>query len=296
MIDLHSHILPGLDDGASNIMESVAMAKIAVDCGIRGMAVTPHCSNDRRNDIRTGLMLLRDVLQEANIPLILYPGMEIKGSTNTADMLSNGQLITINGSRYPLIEFDFKSTGEMETNILNDVILAGFTPIVAHPERYTYVQKEPELLNLWKQMGCGFQINRGSFLGHFGEAAGSGCFRVSLVDFGEGLLEGGGIKAVGDDGGIADNVGSHFHLLHATAVHLCFDSVTDGVGFCLYFFDQGFQFLEFCDLCCDFDGRHIILPSFYLDFAVLSGCQPHNCVCCSTYSGRCCNWLCVVCD
>lgn len=171
MIDLHSHILPGLDDGASNIMESVAMAKIAVDCGIRGMAVTPHCSNDRRNDIRTGLMLLRDVLQEANIPLILYPGMEIKGSTNTADMLSNGQLITINGSRYPLIEFDFKSTGEIETNILNDVILAGFTPIVAHPERYTYVQKEPELLNLWKQMGCGFQINRGSFLGHFGEAA-----------------------------------------------------------------------------------------------------------------------------
>jgi protein-tyrosine phosphatase len=171
MIDLHSHILPGLDDGAPNIMASIGMAKIAVDCGIRGMAVTPHCCADRRKDIREAILLLRDVLQESNIPLILYPGMEIKGTPNTADMLAEGQLITINGSRYPLIEFDFKSSGEMETNILRDVVQAGFVPIVAHPERYSYVQEEPELLNLWKTIGCGFQVNRGSFIGHFGEAA-----------------------------------------------------------------------------------------------------------------------------
>ena len=171
MIDLHSHILPGLDDGAPNIMTSIGMAKIAVDCGIRGMAVTPHCCADRRKDIREAILLLRDVLQESNIPLILYPGMEIKGTPNTADMLAEGQLITINGSRYPLIEFDFKSSGEMETNILRDVVQAGFVPIVAHPERYSYVQEEPELLNLWKTIGCGFQVNRGSFIGHFGEAA-----------------------------------------------------------------------------------------------------------------------------
>lgn len=171
MIDLHSHILPGLDDGAPNIMTSIGMAKIAVDCGIRGMAVTPHCCADRRKDIREAILLLRDVLQESNIPLILYPGMEIKGTPNTADMLAEGQLITINGSRYPLIEFDFKSSGEMETNILRDVVQAGFVPIVAHPERYSYVQEEPGLLNLWKTIGCGFQVNRGSFIGHFGEAA-----------------------------------------------------------------------------------------------------------------------------
>lgn len=171
MIDLHSHILPGIDDGAANLKVSIGMAQIAVDCGIRGMAVTPHCADDRRRDIRASLMLLRDALQEANIPLILYPGMEIKGSASTADLLSRGKLLTINGSRYPLIEFDFKSTGEEETEILKDVVSAGFIPIVAHPERYTYVQEDPELLNVWKELGCGFQINRGSFLGHFGEAA-----------------------------------------------------------------------------------------------------------------------------
>lgn len=171
MIDLHTHILPGLDDGSSSVAETIAMAKIAVDCGIRGMAVTPHCNTDRRLDIRQTLGLVRDVLQELNIPLILYPGMEIKGAPDTADMLSDGRLITINGSRYPLIEFDFKSTGEAETNILRDVVQAGFMPIVAHPERYSYVQEEPSLLNEWKTMGCAFQVNRGSFVGHFGEAA-----------------------------------------------------------------------------------------------------------------------------
>lgn len=171
MIDLHSHILPGIDDGASNIMESLGMAKIAVDCGIRGIAVTPHCSFDRRKEIRTGLLLLRDVLEEAGIPLILYPGMEIKGAADTADLLTDGQLLTINGSRYALIEFDFKSTGEFETSILRDVAQAGFVPIVAHPERYSYIQEEPQMLNLWKEIGCGFQVNRGSFIGHFGEAA-----------------------------------------------------------------------------------------------------------------------------
>lgn len=168
MIDLHSHILPGLDDGSTGIVQSIAMAKIAVDSGIRAMAVTPHCIDDRRIGIRSALDLLRDALAEAQIPLKLYPGMEIMGSPATADMLLQGRLITINGSRYPLVEFPFKSTGEAETAILAQIVQAGYTPIVAHPERYAYVQEDPSLLNLWKEMGCGFQVNRGSFLGHFG--------------------------------------------------------------------------------------------------------------------------------
>lgn len=171
MIDLHSHILPNLDDGASGICESIAMAKIAVDCGIRGIVATPHCSNDRRKDVNTALLLLREALQEAELPLIVYPGMEIMGGPETANLLSKGRLLTINGSRYPLIEFAFKSSGETETCILQDVIQAGFVPIIAHPERYAFVQEEPKILNLWKEMGCGFQVNRGSYIGHFGEKA-----------------------------------------------------------------------------------------------------------------------------
>lgn len=171
MIDLHTHILPGLDDGSTGIDQSVEMAKIAVDCGIRAMAVTPHCIDDRRIDIRAALALLRDALEEAKIPLKLYPGMEIMGTPETARMLLEKRLLTINGSRYPLIEFAFKSSGEVETNILSSIIDAGFTPVVAHPERYSYVQDDPSILNLWKKMGCEFQVNRGSYIGHFGERA-----------------------------------------------------------------------------------------------------------------------------
>lgn len=169
MIDLHSHILPGLDDGAANLNQSVEMAKIAVDSGIRGMAVTPHCADDRRIDIRSAMLLLRDTLQEAGIPLILYPGMEIFGREETAQMLLEGRLLTLNNSRYPLIEFNFSGTGELETLILQSVVDAGYVPLVAHPERYTYVQQNPLLLNKWREMGCLLQVNRGSFIGHFGE-------------------------------------------------------------------------------------------------------------------------------
>jgi protein-tyrosine phosphatase len=169
MIDLHSHILPGLEDGAATLNQSIEMAKIAVDCGIRGMAVTPHCVDDRRIDIRSAMLLLRDALQEAGIPLIIYPGMEIFGKESTAKMLLEGKLLTINNSRYPLIEFNFSGTGVEETMILQSVVDAGYVPLVAHPERYGYVQENPQLLNEWRQMGCLFQVNRGSFIGHFRE-------------------------------------------------------------------------------------------------------------------------------
>jgi protein-tyrosine phosphatase len=128
-------------------------------------------------------MILRDALSEANIPIMLYPGMEIWGTPDTAEMLALGRLLTINGSRYPLVEFPFNSTGVNETHILEDIIQAGFIPIVAHPERYSYIQQDPGLVNLWKEMGCGFQINRGSFFGHFGEKAKAVAYELTSRGF-----------------------------------------------------------------------------------------------------------------
>lgn len=183
MIDLHSHILPGLDDGAANLNQAIEMARIAVDCGIRGMAVTPHCVDDRRINIRSAMMLLRDALQEAQIPLILYPGMEIFGHENTAKMLLEGKLLTLNSSRYPLIEFNFNGSGEEETMILESVIEAGYVPLVAHPERYAYLQQDPQILNDWHRMGCLFQVNRGSFLGHFGERSRNLAYEMTARGF-----------------------------------------------------------------------------------------------------------------
>lgn len=169
MIDLHSHILPGLDDGARDMDTALRMAALAVHSGVGTMVVTPHCAYDRVAEVREGLARLRRALDAAGIPLRVYPGMEIFGSYETARLLREGRLLTLNGSRYPLIEFSFDTDGAEETAVLQSVRQAGYVPLVAHPERYQCVQEDPELINLWKKMGCLFQVNRGSLLGRFGE-------------------------------------------------------------------------------------------------------------------------------
>lgn len=182
MIDLHSHILPGMDDGAYDLEEALRMADLAVRGGVTAMVATPHCAGDRTMEVRESLARLRAGLRSAGIPLKVYAGMEIFGSPQTARMLSQGRLLTLAGSRYPLIEFDFESDGERETAVLQSVVQAGYTPLVAHPERYRYVRENPELVNLWKRMGCLFQVNRGSLLGRFGP--GARAMAVELTDRG----------------------------------------------------------------------------------------------------------------
>lgn len=171
MIDLHSHILPGLDDGARDMRESIKMAAMAAQCGVTAMAVTPHCIHGDVQMVVQTCERLRRQLQQAQIPLELYVGMEIFGTAETAELLQRGILMTLNGSRYPLIEFGFRTDGEEETEILESVLQAGYRPVVAHPERYEYIQRDPELINYWHKMGCLMQINRGSLLGRFGSAA-----------------------------------------------------------------------------------------------------------------------------
>lgn len=169
MIDLHCHILPELDDGSRSFSESLEMARLAVESGITAVVATPHCIDDRTEQVHRATLLLREALEEAEIPLRLYMGMEIFGTAETARLLQEKKLFTINDSQYPLIEFSFRSSGREETEILQSVIRAGYRPLVAHPERYRYLFENPRLLNLWTRMGCLFQVNRGSLMGRFGD-------------------------------------------------------------------------------------------------------------------------------
>ena len=171
MIDLHCHILPGLDDGAQSLEESLEMAVLAAGQGIRRIVATPHCITGSAREVTQNVAMLRQLLEEVRVPLQVYPGMEIFGTYDTARLLRQQKLLTLNGSRYPLIEFDFDTDGEEETEVLQQVIAAGYIPVVAHPERYSYVWRMPRIVNRWKQMGCLFQINRGSLLGRYGLAA-----------------------------------------------------------------------------------------------------------------------------
>jgi len=174
MIDIHTHMLPGVDDGAECLEISVQMARQAVESGVSDLIVTPHYDIPGTEQVsldvlRERIRTLREALKAENIPLNLYSGMEIFGTPETAARLRSGALTTLAGSRYPLIEFPFSDYGYQATKILEAVRSTGLVPVVAHPERYVYVQQEPKLLNLWFDIGCLFQINRGSIFGRFGQ-------------------------------------------------------------------------------------------------------------------------------
>lgn len=162
------------------------MAQMAVDASVSAMIVTPHCNMRYRNfytpDLIEHMRHFQNILRAYQIPLKLYCGMEIMGSYDVGQQLRAGKLATLNGSRYPLVEFHFTGSGQEETEILDSILRYGYRPIVAHPERYLYVREHPELLNTWVEMGCLFQINRGSLLGRFGRRVAAMAY--SLVDRG----------------------------------------------------------------------------------------------------------------
>ncbi len=182
MIDLHCHILPGLDDGSQSLEDSLDMARIAADSGVKVLVTTPHCRSGGAKQVREAFLELRNAIRENRIPLEIACGMEILGTWNTLELLKEGELLTLNGTRRPLVEFHFNGDGREETDILNNLCRAGYKPIVAHPERYHYTQRDPGLLNLWYKMGCRFQINKGSLLGRFGQTERE--LSLALVDRG----------------------------------------------------------------------------------------------------------------
>ena len=177
IVDIHAHILPGLDDGSYDWEMTLEMAQMAVRSGVAAMVATPHCGlpeqdmEGRAERIRGKVRELRDFMAQQQIPLIVCPGMEIFGTEETPELLRQGKLMTLNGSRYPLIEFPFTDYGLEATRILERVRMDGYIPVVAHPERYQYVQEDPRLLNLWVDIGCLLQLNRGSLMGRFSETA-----------------------------------------------------------------------------------------------------------------------------
>lgn len=114
MIDLHCHILPGVDDGSPDAEISLSMARHAAESGVTAIAVTPHCNlpgfrrNYRGPDYRRQLNGLRELLTQENIPLRLYSGAEVFADpSNIRTLIEQQELLTLGGSRYLLVEFDF---------------------------------------------------------------------------------------------------------------------------------------------------------------------------------------------
>ena len=175
MLDLHCHILPGLDDGARNDEDLLQMGRIAADTGTRGIVCTPHCSTDdpflpeRLRLILEETDRANELLAGADVELRLYSGMELLCVSSPDPLLRQGEFLTLAGTRYLLIEFPFDIRSAAISDAAQNVAAAGLVPVIAHPERYFCVQWTPELVRRWHDRDWVIQLNRGSVTGGFGE-------------------------------------------------------------------------------------------------------------------------------
>ena len=175
MIDFHNHILPGCDDGAKTIEESIDMLKCAQEQGITDVVNTIHFQHPKMEGKRTDFEYvsavkdkLQDKLIEHGIDVKLHLGAEVFFNFNLLDILNN-KLITFCNMKYMLIEFHTLSFPKNFNNHLYELALSGVTPIIAHPERYKPIQNDISIAEELINSGCLMQVDGGSFLGQFGE-------------------------------------------------------------------------------------------------------------------------------
>ena len=174
MIDIHSHTLWDVDDGARSFDESVEMCFMADDTGTKTLFLTPHLMYWERAeelyDIREmKVEQLAETLDENFSGLILKKGFEILCDDEIFN-IKYFKPYTLNGSRYLLIEFDFFKTSESDVvSWCNYITSFGLVPIIAHPERYGFVLDNPACVNTLSKIGALFQLNAGSPAGMFGE-------------------------------------------------------------------------------------------------------------------------------
>lgn len=183
MVDIHCHILPEVDDGAWDMEAAVAMAKIARDCGVKKIITTPHFKGEPKSLEAVGFLmhqrrLLQSRLKREKIEVELLPGAEVLCVPQTMELAQVGRLPTLGTGRYVLTEFYFDASAGFMDETLHGLRQMGYLPVVAHPERYGAVQRDPELAARWFHRGIVLQINKGSVLGAFGRRAEDAAVRM----------------------------------------------------------------------------------------------------------------------
>src|SRR5262245_22422149 len=174
MIDIHSHIMPEIDDGARNLGEAVEMARIAHDDGIEYMVSTPHMFNGLSDNPEPIEILERvAALNEAIGPngLKILPGNEVHISHEIVEQATNNRVTKINQRNYMLVEFPQLTVPLGADDLLYRLLLQGVQPILVHPERNGQIQSHPEIVAQFIERGVLIQITAMSVTGEFGPAA-----------------------------------------------------------------------------------------------------------------------------
>ena len=167
--DIHTHILPGVDDGAQTTEQALQMIANAAASHVEYLVITPHCN---RPDMPEELGLRRrfDSLCQAasHLPVKLFMGAEVHVTEQMPARLQKGKFPTINGSRYLLTEFPFFWEKEGFVPALESILSLGYVPVVADPERYEALWEAPQMVDRWLELGCHIQLTAGSVVGKYG--------------------------------------------------------------------------------------------------------------------------------
>ncbi len=196
-IDIHSHTLWDLDDGAGDAYETLDMCEIASETGTKTLFLTPHLMywdtcDELLDDRDRKFEQLCEINEECGLPLELKSGFEVLCNDDIFT-IKNFERYTLCGSRYMLIEFDFFKTTETDVQSWCSYLLSsGIVPVIAHPERYRFMLADDGSVDRLSQKGVLFQINAGSAAGMFGGASADFAFRMI-------------------NGGFADFIGSDAH-------------------------------------------------------------------------------------
>ena len=176
MIDFHSHILPGLDDGSNNMTETLGMVRQLHEAGFKTLIATPHVLEGRTSlsveEILATTEQVRQSVAEAGIPVEILPGAENYIFPDLGKWTREGKLMTLgNAGKYLLVEFPMLEIPHYTDQVFFELQVLGITPVLAHPERNKGLADEPERLVDWANKGILFQLNIRSLSGHYGPQA-----------------------------------------------------------------------------------------------------------------------------
>jgi len=176
MIDFHNHIIPNVDDGSKNIRMSIRMIKNAAEMGITKIVSTTHYNHPTMKErfpnfdnINSELDQLKKEMISNKLTIEIVSSAEVYFNEDIINFYNNDSIII--GKKYMLIEFDFNLLPKNYERILFELQLKGITPIIAHPERYTFVQKDYSIINEWINRDYILQLSCGSIFDQFGSSA-----------------------------------------------------------------------------------------------------------------------------
>ncbi|MFD1672044.1 tyrosine-protein phosphatase [Agrilactobacillus yilanensis] len=174
LIDLHCHLLPGVDDGPKTLAQALTLAKAAVKEGIGYSLLTPHHLNgvydNPRQKVCLQTQLFQKALQQAQIPLTVFPGQEVHLSGALLTEIQQDKILFAdNTGRYLLLELPYDAIPTYTWQMVDTLLAQQIRPVIVHPERNLGIQADPALLYQLVQAGCLSQLTAGSYVGVFGK-------------------------------------------------------------------------------------------------------------------------------